>query len=344
MSAISICIVIGTGPAQAEEHYEVNGKSVTAAVYQAGKILNDSVGLLQTNRNQEAVDMLLQAEQMAPDLAGVHLNLGLGLAKLGRSQEAVKELETARALDPNMPNVLLTLGGIYQSQGQVNNAINTYSDFVARFPQHKDAAKVQALVTGLKKEVADGVIHPEMMNANGTPSDNYLGELGSRAKRWPANKLPIKVCIRPGDNVPGYKPKYLAILQQAFNAWQEASQGNLSFTLVADPAQADLDCSFTNDPSGFRNQAEAGETNLFANSKGPVKGTIQILTVPLVAELPLTDNRIRFICLHEVGHAIGFGGHTSNPQDVMFYSSSVSDAFPHLSPRDANTVRMLYAQ
>jgi tetratricopeptide (TPR) repeat protein len=324
----------------AQMQYSMGGQPVSKEVYEAGQIVNDSVGLLQQNKNQEAVDQLLRAEQMAPGMANLHTNLGLGLAKLGRSQEAIKELETSKSLDPSLAATWLTLGGIYQSQGMVNQAIDTYNEFIRRFPDHRDAAKIVSLVSGLKKEVADGVIHP--MSASGAPVDNYLGEMGSRASRWPINKLPIKVYIRPGDGVPGYKPIYATILGQSFNAWQEASQGGLSFQPVSNAGQADLECSFTNDSSTFKNLAEAGETYLFANSQGPVRGTIKLLTIPLVAALPLTDNRMRQICLHEIGHAIGFGAHTSNPQDVMFYSTSVSDSFPHLSPRDANSVRLLY--
>ncbi len=333
------CLVF-TQCAWADTQYTMNGKPVSKEVYEAGNIVNQSVPLLQQNRNQEAVDQLFKAEQMAPDMANVHTNLGLGLAKLGRNQEALKELETAKSLDPDLAATWLTLGGIYQSQGMVNQAIDTYSEFIRRFPEHKDASKIASLVTGLKKEVADGVIHPA--SASGQEADNYLGEMGERANRWPQNKIPIKVYIRPGDGVPGYKPIYMSIVEQSFNAWQAASQGGLSFQPVSDPGQADLECSFTDDSSTFKNRAEAGETYLLANGRGPFRGTIKLLTVPLVAALPLTDNRMRQICLHEIGHAIGFGAHTSNPEDVMFYSTSVSDAFPHLSARDANSVRILY--
>jgi len=321
--------------------YSMGGQPVTKDVWEAGNMMNDAVRLLQQNQNQQAVDILLKAEVMAPNVANIHSNLGLGLAKLGRSKEAIKELEQAKSLNPDLPSTWLTLGGIYQSQGMVNQAIDTYGEFVRRFPNQPDAGKIASLVKGLKKEVADGVITPGAAPGTNAP-DNYLGEMGSRATRWPVNRMPIRVFIHPGDGVPGYKPVYMTILQDAFNSWQQASQGGLSFVQVEDPRQTDLDCSFTNDPSTFNNRAEAGETYLMANSQGPVKGTIKLLTIPLVSSLPLTDNRMRQICLHEIGHAIGFGAHTSNPQDVMFYSTSVADSFPHLSARDANSVRLLY--
>ena len=60
-------------------------------------------------------------------------------------------------------------------------------------------------------------------------------------------------------------------------------------------------------------------------------------------ELPLTDNRMRTVCLHEVGHVLGMGGHTTNPEDIMFYTSSLADVPKHLSARDRATLVRLYS-
>jgi len=327
--------------ALAQTQYFMDGQPVSQQVGEAVKILNDSVVLLQQNKNQEACDALLKAEQMAPNVANIHGNLGLALAKLGRNPEAIKELEIARTLNPTYPGTLLTLGGIYQSQGQVQQAIDTYNEFLRLAPQHKDAAKVAALVAGLKNEMAQGMINTAP--AASPNADNYLAELNNHLNHWPASKMPVRVYIKPGDGLPGYTPTYMNILQESFAAWQEASQGMVAFRMVPEAKDADLVCSFISEPSSLSNSAEAGETNLFLNKEGLVKGTIKLLTVPLVPELPLTDNRKRWLCLHEVGHALGFGGHTSNPGDIMFYSTLVTESFPHLSPRDARSVRGLYS-
>jgi len=328
-------------PGRAEKQYFMDGQPVTQQVGEAVQILNESVILLQQNKNQEAADALLKAEQMAPNVANIHGNLGLAFAKLGRNQEALKELEIARTLNPTYPGTLLSLGGLYQSQGQIQQAIETYNEFLRLAPQHKDAAKVAALVVGLKNEMASGMISTSA--PAGANAENYLGELNNHLNHWPASKMPVKVYIQPGDGLPGYTPTYMNILQDSFAAWQEASQGAITFRIVPDAKDANLVCSFISEPTSLQNSAEAGETNLFVNKEGLVKGTIKLLTVPLVPELPLTDNRKRWLCLHEVGHALGFGGHTSNPSDIMFYSTQVSESFPHLSPRDARSVRGLYS-
>jgi predicted Zn-dependent protease len=82
---------------------------------------------------------------------------------------------------------------------------------------------------------------------------------------------------------------------------------------------------------------------VFTDSEGIARGTITLLTVPLSPELPMTENRMRTVCLHEIGHALGLGGHTTNPDDIMFYTSSLADVAKHLSDRDRATLVRLYS-
>lgn len=324
------------GPVLAETYY-LDGKPISQNYYQAAKLLNESVPLLQSNRNQEALEKLTTASQLAPEIPEVHNNMGLVLAKLGRNAEALQELEKAKAMKPDLAATWVTLGGLYQSQGRIQDAIATYSEFLKRFPSHSEANKIQSLVNGLKREVNSGFIRKVDPNAT-----DYLGELGNSVKRWPPEKMPIKIYFKSGHGVPAFKPIYQQILEESVATWEQASQGAISFQRVDSPQKADIVCSWTNDPSTFSNRAEAGETILYANQKGVVKGTVTILTVPLMVELPVTEARLRQICLHEIGHALGFGGHTSNPDDVMFYSLQVSDQIKNLSARDINSLRQLY--
>lgn len=326
----------------AQEQYMLNGKPISKETYNAAVILQASMPLLQSGRNQEAVDKLLEAEKLDPNIAEVHHNLGLGLAKLGRSQEALNELETARQLKPDMAVTWMTLGGLYQSQGQVEKALAAYSEFVKRFPGNKDTPKVASLIAGMKKEIAEGTL--AIGSGNGQPpADNYVKELKGSLHHWPSSRMPIKVFIKPGQDVPGFKPQFEQILAGSFMEWSQASQGKVTFQFVATPDKADVECSWTNDPFSLKNRAEAGETELLANSQGIAKGTLKFLTVPLVAALPLTDNIIHQICLHEIGHVLGFGGHTTNPEDIMFFSTQVSDRPRQLSARDAKSIQMLYS-
>ena len=58
----------------------------------------------------------------------------------------------------------------------------------------------------------------------------------------------------------------------------------------------------------------------------------------------MTENRIRQITLHEIGHALGITGHTTNPNDAMFFSVTLEDRWKDLSARDAATIVRMYSQ
>ncbi|HMY53534.1 MAG TPA: tetratricopeptide repeat protein [Candidatus Obscuribacter sp.] len=325
-------------PAQGQ-YYLINGKPASKETVDAYKLLQESVPLLQANRNEEAVNKLTEAARLAPDVAEVHNNLGLGLAKLGRTEEAQAELEQAVSLKPDLAVALMSLGGLYQSQGKVQKSLDTYTAFVNRFPTHPDAPKVKAIVAGMRKEIAEGTLAVESV---GAPADNYLKELRGQLLSWPASRMPIKVYVAPGTGVNGFKPSFDRVLRNSFNEWSEASQGLVTFQFVDKPAEANLTCTWLGDAGSLRNRAEAGETNISADSKGICQGSIKLLTVPLMPALPVTENFLKQTCLHEIGHALGFGGHTNNPADVMFFTVRFIDKEPQLGLRDSRSIQMLY--
>lgn len=177
-------------------------------------------------------------------------------------------------------------------------------------------------------------------------SPNYLNEIGgAKLGKWAADRMPLKVCILPAANVKGYQPSFDQLLIKSFQDWGNQSGGKLSFKGVSDPKTADIVCTWTADTSKFMNTAEAGETIVYGSQKGIHHCTIQILTVPhpMSPGLPMTEPRLRWICLHEIGHSLGLGGHTRNPQDIMFYTAPLAEVWKELTPRDINTIQSLYS-
>ncbi len=319
----------------------MNGKAISQDQYQAAMLLNDGIRFLNQNNNRDAVSKLKQAADLSPGFAEVHHNLGIALAKTGQTQEAISELELARNLNPNLESTWMSLGGLYQTEGRLKDAVSTYAEFVRRFPQHKDAQKVASLMNGLQKEANA----EQNVKGGGANAVDYFAEITRQGRaRWPSNKMPLKVFIESGQNVPGYQKGLEDLLKQSFSDWQNISRGAISFVFTNNTNDSDIQCSWTNDSTRFKNIAEAGETKLFTGKNGLVKGTIAFLTIPLVPELPLTPNRMRMIFLHEIGHVIGMAGHTNNPKDAMFYSIGVTDVWRDLTERDANTVARLYSE
>ena len=129
------------------------------------------------------------------------------------------------------------MGGLYQSSGNIPAALQAYKEFVTRFPRNPDASKVASLMQGLQREYSNGGVA-----APGTSTDkDYFAEATSLGfVRWPASRMPIKIYIKDGSDVFGYKLSYDKILRDSFDAWSKASGGLLTFKEVTDPSSADM--------------------------------------------------------------------------------------------------------
>lgn len=342
-----VCVLILFWPALASEVYTVNGKEVSRQVYEAQRLANHGAVLLRAGKYAEASVPLQKAVEMAPELAAAQYNLGLALGKLGKTEEATERIEQAVVLDKELAAGWLSLAGLYQSTGKLDAAIATYKAFVRQFPQRPEVPRVNSILTLLERQFArQGSVSTPAADPPVTASDDYLAEVTkSGVRRWPHKRMPLRVFIDPAADPKGYRPTFPAVLKQAFLDWQAASGGRVSFQFVAEPTGADITCSFTGDRAQLKNPAEGAEAMTYDDQKGSlVKARIILLSVNLNTERPRTDNQMRLIALHEVGHALGLNGHSTNPADVMFYSNSFADIYRSLSPRDCQTVRLLYAE
>jgi Matrixin. len=200
-------------------------------------------------------------------------------------------------------------------------------------------SKVKAIINGMNKEIAEGVLSTDEVAA---PADNYLKELKGQIMKWPASRMPIKVFIASGSSVPGYKLSFDSVLRQSFAEWSEASNGLVTFQFVPNEAAANLVCSWTNDPGTMKNRRRGRRDKYIRRPPGYRARLDKVLTVPLVQALPVTDNFLKQTCLHEIGHALGFGGHTNNKSDTMFFTIRLSDQPPSLSARDKRSIQLLY--
>jgi len=360
-AAAILCSLAGSRAWCQQGMYEVDGRQASEQEWRASKLIVQGLTLLRQNQNSQAADIFAQACSLGPNLASAHVDYAIALSKLNKNDAAIIELKQAVQLDPSQPSAWLNLGGLYQTQGQIDQAIGALTEFTRRFPTHPDAPKVRSLIQGLIKLNAsipqDTARTASAAGAAGggdgavaganqvSKSDDYFSEATlTGVHRWPASLMPLKVYLKSGTGVPFYKEQYNDILKRAFSDWANASSGKVKVAFVDSAVDANISCSWTSDPAQLANAAESGETQLALNSKGIVRATIVFLTVPLVAALPITDNRLRVTCLHEVGHALGLTGHTRNPDDIMFFSSRISDDPRDLSQRDKNTLVRLYTE
>jgi len=328
---------------QPTQQYVVNGKPVSENVGKAMILSNNARNLLVgSDKPEKALELLTQAEQLAPELPEVQSNLGMALAKMGRTDEAIVHVEKAVALNPDLPAAEMTLGSLYQSVGRTQDAIRVFKDFQQRHPTSEHINKIRGLLTMLESESKLQAKYPD---GSGAVPDNYFSSIGlsGSVTKWTQDHMPLKVYLAPTQGVVGYKPGYMDGVKSSFQEWADASGGKVSFVYVTDKDKNDISFVFSNDIKAVSNPAEGGEAKVYPGPKGIVKSTIVVLTLDPSPAQQMSEGLMRWICLHEIGHALGLMGHSSQHNDVMYSSMPLATIDRGLSERDKNTLKYLYS-
>ncbi len=296
--------------------------------------------LLNAGKYAEAVRIYERVCKELPAFAEAHQMYGAALLKLSRANEAELELKKALELKPDLPAATVNLGSVYQMQGKYEKAVAEFEKYLKAYPNGQNAGMVRAMVNALKTETA---------RSRGVESskgkDNYLSEsLALGAARWPSSKMPLKIQIKKAVGVKGYKSEYLQVLKDAFSEWQEASQNKISFKFIDDEnGDSDISCTWLDDPNKVINPAEGGQAIVAPDVHGNLStATIKLLTLNPNFPDGITEASLKVVCLHEIGHALGVLGHSSENTDVMFTTLNPVVPLKGLSARDKNTVVALY--
>ncbi len=183
--------------------------------------------------------------------------------------------------------------------------------------------------------------------SNGSQTD-YIADISNDGLyNWSKSKTPIRVYMAPGKGIDGYKSSYPEVLRSCFDEWSAVSHGRLNWKEVADPKDADIRVSWHSQAVEAANGTEAGRTKTFASYNTETnRGTINRAEMNLLTELPerqMTDAEVKKAYLHEVGHAFGIAGHSSDPHDIM-YRAVCSQQQAELDDRDIATINHLYGQ
>ena len=99
--------------------------------------------------------------------------------------------------------------------------------------------------------------------------DSYFREVAANGKiiRWNKSMFPLKVYIQDSPDVPGY---YREIVMSAYQAWQRASEGLVTFDFVETPEEAQMKCYFKN----VNNQTTIGAQSFSVNGNVIKESTI----------------------------------------------------------------------
>lgn len=141
--------------------------------------------------------------------------------------------------------------------------------------------------------------------------------------------------------------EYLNALRKAFGNWSTATNGELVFKEIMSSGNADIIVSFLNDlsmPNSFDDPNRSGVVYPVIKDSNLQKVNIGLRTsYPNGAKYDV--NAFKVVAQHEIGHAIGIWGHSSNPNDIMHYSGDYIagvNGSKSFTKRDINTVSLLY--
>lgn len=267
--------------------------------------------------------------------AGDYYSVGVDAFKKGAYDNAASNLEHAIRINPKNVNARYYLAQAYLRQNRICEATSQYDRIILIAPTSDAAILSEKGLSLIQKSYSKGA-GIASFDGGAQYKDNYIpyviSDAGSVVK-WPS--FPLKVYIEP--------LRQKSIVQKAFAQWQAKSGNLVSFVYVNSPENAQITVNFNNS-LGIMSASDEGYT---AGLSKPVyeensikKSDISILLVEPKTNKAIDDNSILSTTLHEIGHSLGFKGHSPNENDVMFASSETPRL--SLSKRDLNTLHLFY--
>jgi tetratricopeptide (TPR) repeat protein len=149
-------------------------------------------------------------------------------------------------------------------------------------------------------------------------------------------KMPITVYAESLQ--PGYE-EYNNDLIYSLKEWQSQSSGLVSFEIVKNPDGADVLLSWVHKLEANYNELPLGMSQLHRVDRDKFYVEMEICIREPITLKPISDDRMKVVLLHEMGHAIGLWGHSKNKDDVMYYASNVM----HPTLSDMIALKTLYS-
>ena len=204
----------------------------------------------------------------------------------------------------------------------VNNKVETKS------PEF-DLKNSYAITLGYDKSMSEKTIKAAVI-------DSYFRNIvkdSNRIVRWNKSTFPLKVYIQDSADVPEY---YREVVMSAYQAWERASEGLVSFDFVENASDADMKCYFKNTD----NKKSIG-VHAFTISGNRITDSTIIFNKLDAKNHSLDSKQLFSSALQEIGHSLGLTGSSPSIYDVMYPIGTKFNT--EITTRDLKTLALVYS-
>ena len=265
-----------------------------------------------------------------------------------------------------MPNQMFNQGKKYLEVGQYDKALRMFNLVADAKPYDSEPVYYQALAISKlpptyehqkqlyeiaqledcdeASKLADTILMNMRKQLDAQVGPNYIDNVlfEDALIRWNISS-PITYSIFSDSSV---SKDTIAAVKEAFLDWQAATNGIIKFKETQGNKNANICVNFMDDISlkDTYEPNKVGKVIPAIYKEQLQKMDIYLRKVNPKGQ-PYNKDQFYTVALHEIGHALGLGGHSADPNDIMYYTGDYIDETTikkDITKRDMNTLNLLY--
>lgn len=292
-----------------------------------------------------------------------HFALGIRAYQAHHYPLALSYFKDAAVWQPKHPQLLYYLGNTHYKLGHFLDAADAFQRVMAVAPPTSDAYRyaLRGLIrlqspdlfetkAGLAQRLSKGgTTNPNDYFYLTWDKDNYIDQIlyNNKRLRWSTTEGPLKVYVNQHpQGIQNFQPAYVQQARTGLSQWMKALDNQLSVVYVPQPTSAQIRVEWVNqlDKTGFsaKNATtfHAGLTTPQVSNGQLHRMRVKIATLGVDGK-PQGKGMMQTIITHELGHALGLMGHSTDSRDLMHSRSRPNSS---LTSRDKATLRQLYGE